>query len=538
MFFQSIRNKVYLFRLPIVISILLCVWSFIGERYIFAFENFNHNSWLLYWTVKLLFILIVFFSSIVLYLLIGKAKVGDIYSRTLLVYSGFMLLIFFFFLLLLWPGNWNNDEFLIFNEARSMHIQWHQGYVTSVFFMLGMMLFPSPGAIASVQVLICALCIGNMIATIQSIIGRKLVTNIYVVLFFMPFSLYYIFYPLRVSLTEFLLITLLCKVIAMFYKEDFSIRNIVLISFYSALLAVIRMDSIPYLFILPSLLLICMWKKTNWMQKAASIILPIVVFMLMRIPVTLDPNYHFTSQRSMVISFVTSLSVLVADPDLKSDNLQRDLKNIDQILPVKVLRENASSFDYDKIWGKIDQPLKINAQSYQSFMYSTINLIIRNPLDFFSSKFDVFSRSTGLHPSYFWVSPIPDESRINDVFAGYNIPKEVQAYFNPISPKVRIDFNNFLRGEFHIGSVPGRFFFWSQWLSLLLVPIVLLFSIARRQWLFLLISLIVSANGVIIYLMEPVPNPMYFFPMAFLSCIITVSFVLLPKENSRSLESQ
>lgn len=121
-------------------------------------------------------------------------------------------------LLLTWPGIWRMDEFGILTSAVQLFPHFWQNYITSVFYIFALMLFPFPAGVILVQIICISLIVARLVTLCLSAepeqIGKKK-RNICYVLLLVPFLLLPVLdsnlYPMRVSVHAFLELWLLAE---------------------------------------------------------------------------------------------------------------------------------------------------------------------------------------------------------------------------------------------------------------------------------------------------------------------------------------
>ena len=72
-------------------------------------------------------------------------------DRFFLKVAGGYMLFMMLLLLLTWPGIWRMDEFGILSSSVQLFPHFWQNYITSVFYILALMLLPFPAGVVIVQ---------------------------------------------------------------------------------------------------------------------------------------------------------------------------------------------------------------------------------------------------------------------------------------------------------------------------------------------------------------------------------------------------
>ena len=132
-------KKIKIQRLWLTVAVVHFLVSLLTDALIITCENS-----LVYGIWKVVFLVFVLgFYQVVGYVVQRYAS-GDPAVRKIVRLAGIYFLIMMCFLLLTWPGVWRIDEFTILRTARNLHIHYWQGYLTSVYYILCLMMLPYP----------------------------------------------------------------------------------------------------------------------------------------------------------------------------------------------------------------------------------------------------------------------------------------------------------------------------------------------------------------------------------------------------------
>ena len=132
-----------------LILIILVFASFILSS--FTHKNFfgaSGESLKLYITIRILslFVFVAFWHFVIE--LFIKIKKKDKKACSFLKYFLIYFVIMLVFLILTWPGIFKGDEFYLLANSISHNIQYMQHYVTNIFYIICLMIFP---AMATIQ---------------------------------------------------------------------------------------------------------------------------------------------------------------------------------------------------------------------------------------------------------------------------------------------------------------------------------------------------------------------------------------------------
>ncbi len=215
--------------------------------------------------------------------LVQEYRSGNKSVRKVVRLSGIYFLIMLFFLVLTWPGVWRIDEFSILRTAKDLHIHYWQGYLTSVYYILCLMLLPVPVSVILFMCLINGAIVGYLVYKLWIFTGKKK----FAYLLYVPFLFFPVIdsnlYPMRMSIYAFLELLLLAKICFWVYEKRIPEKKEFL---WTALLAGIitswRTESIYYLLLFPVLLVFLFWKRASKkaVGKAIVIYLAFSVFLV------------------------------------------------------------------------------------------------------------------------------------------------------------------------------------------------------------------------------------------------------------------
>ena len=156
--FQYVKEK--LNKKCVIIACLHFILTFFTDTLIFDYSLSDFSSLLqagkslLAIGSKVAFFFILIFIWHGLFYLFTKANRK--FVKYTLIYLGIMTLL----LLLTYPGIFRMDEFGILFTAQVVFPEFWQNYLTSIFYIISMMLFPVPAGIVFVQCICISLIVG------------------------------------------------------------------------------------------------------------------------------------------------------------------------------------------------------------------------------------------------------------------------------------------------------------------------------------------------------------------------------------------
>lgn len=207
-FIMSFRNKTFLIQwyrenVDKTACILACLHFLLGfwtDRLIFTYHLWDFSSplmigkSLLTWACK-----VVFFVTLV----IGYQYLFYLFKRAPKELRRFVLLYFallFVLLLLTYPGIWRMDEFGLLFTAQEAFFDFWQNYLTSLFYIVALMICPLPANVILLQCFVISILAGSVIYGIRQL---NLVKGKAVYALFVPFLSFPVLdsdlYPMRMS---------------------------------------------------------------------------------------------------------------------------------------------------------------------------------------------------------------------------------------------------------------------------------------------------------------------------------------------------
>lgn len=219
------------------------------------------------------FVFILGFYQIIGYV-IHEYRTGNNKIRHQVRFFAVYFLIMMVFLLLTWPGIWRIDEFSILRTAGELKLHYWQGYLTSVYYIICLMMLPFPVSVVFFMCLINSAITGYLVYKIWEFVGERK----YAYLLYIPFLFFPVIdsnlYPMRMSIYAFLELLLLAKVCFWAYEKRMPGKNEFI---WTALLAGIvtawRSESIYYLLLFPVLLAAVLWKRASKRQTGTAILI-------------------------------------------------------------------------------------------------------------------------------------------------------------------------------------------------------------------------------------------------------------------------
>ncbi len=324
----------------------------------------------------------------VLYRLYRRDKVFLSYLKYFLLYFVFIGI----FWLLCWPGIFKGDEFYTINAALDFQLSAMQSGITSLFYICSLLFFPSMAAICGFQLLaICSIFAVVVKERFEKGKGKRRY------LIFVPFILLPVIdgdlFTLRASLVGWLFLLFLHKLSDLGEGKEEGMRGLLPLTILCGLICAWRSEFIYLLFMVP--LALWLWKKRSIKQVLICLVLICVFRGLFGIPNKIAENGQNKYPISLVLNPLANLFTEVES--LRGPDVYDDVMTINELVDVRLLRQNASVRNISQYWN-IDDVLP--KEQLSRFMKAAIRLIVYNPEKFLKYRWQTFCYTNGFYPGY------------------------------------------------------------------------------------------------------------------------------------------
>lgn len=319
--------------------------------------------------------------------LISKDEAFLSYFRYFLFYFVFMG----FFWLLTWPGIFKGDEFYVLRSGLSFTMSGAQSGLTSLFYIISLLIFPSLATIVFFQLLIICTLFAIAMHDVCAVLPRSRLRA----LLFVPFVLLPVIdgnlFTLRATLVGWIFLFVLAELFYLARSRTFSMRRCMLLAVLSGLLCAWRSEYIYLVVLLPLALLLLRLASV----KRALIVCVILLLAssALNIPNKIALNGSNKYPISLVLNPVANL--FTEAESLKGPQVYEDIMTINELVDVQLLRKTASVRNISQYWN-IDDVLP--KEQLSSFMKASIRLIIFNPDKFMKYRWQTFAYTNGLYP--------------------------------------------------------------------------------------------------------------------------------------------
>lgn len=487
--------------------------SFFTDRLIFNYAWLDaSNVKQLVRSIETIGVKIVFLIVLIALWQAAFWAVSHVERRYLKVAGGYMLFMMVL-LLLTWPGIWRMDEFGLLSSSVQLFPHFWQNYITSVFYILSLMLLPFPAGVIIVQ---CA-CISVIVARLV-----KLCTEEYKgrggcawLLLLVPFFMFPVLdsnlYPMRMSLYAFLEVLLiaelffLAKRVAEGREADGGEKPLLL---YITLLAVVvtiwRTEAVYYVVAYP-LLLLLIGRGRRFLKQ---IIIYMIAFVILFTPQKIGEKLT-SGQQYELTSVVLPLVPLVEAADENGDTEDRELLTvIDRVVNVELTLQKAAEgkSGINMFWGEPGFQREYTAEQFAQFKSAFYRLALKHWQVFLKERWTTFCDSSDLLEN---TTLLFSEEGVPNYEAFREYPLS-----GPVSDKVRtcvIKILELRSADNYDVKLAIADYVYSPIPSILILAFVAILLVLKRKWTMLALVLSLLVKVPLIFLTAPSRLFMYYY---------------------------
>ncbi len=378
-----------------VIALLIWAVTFYTDTKIFSSDGLNMNC--LPIDTEMVTLMHVLTKTLVLLclFLLGEFLVYAFRRPKLLIPFLTLMCIYGAGLLITYPGYYMNDDPIIFSYAtRYYPVYWHN-YLTSLFYMVAMSLFPMSAAPVLLSDVIYALVFSYTFYRADRIYQSKwcLLALIAGVLPFTLLGALMCFRPAIYSgFFVFYFVYLYFE-----WKENASLtmRKLVGLSLLTAVLALWRSES---LVMLPLGLFLIGFAYHNVKKAFVYLVLSVVLFMIVKIPQSVGEDKYYGSDY-LIISTTRPLSVIL-HREQTYEGAEEDIANVSAVTEFGYLHNDSLScsaynrYNSDHNEGRYTQT-GATAEMQSKYLKSAFNLILHNLDLYFGERIQLFCVTNG-----------------------------------------------------------------------------------------------------------------------------------------------
>lgn len=498
--------------LSVIATGLWTIFSIYNDLHFFNFTAYP-QAMIFYILMKLLFVVFVFLLLSYLIYVISEALSqgsGRNRSRILVGFSVLLLCVYIPLMVIMYPGEWGlvSDEFLIYNAAVDLRIWGNQGTFSSIFMILGLMLFPRPAAVVLLQCLITVLTEAGILADIwlETSGGKKRCFALIVLFLSIP-CLAFSMCPIRIWLFSLLILKLSASFLKFQRKAgEVTWQEWALLTALCCLIINCREEGKLLLIFFPALLWkSCQGQKIKWMVILGE---GLAVISVLFFSVLTGLGQGRTLRQHAMVNFICPLSIMVSQEDIYAEIPPKDLENINKIFPVEVLKEYPSyteMFQWKAGEGMFAEP---SQKEQAAGIVSAVKLCLRYPEIYLRCKLEAAAWSLGLYPYSNVIGRVWSTEQLEAWVNGMGYLPERFLEFTHTS-EMRESLSKILAGGFKIGRINGYYLVYAFWLPAAFLVLGLWTCRGRGIWL---LHLYVISQFLCTVLLAPSRYNMYYLP--------------------------
>ncbi len=391
-------------KAALALAVVHFVLSFFTDRLIFDYAWFDASTTKQMLRsietigVKVIFLLVLMFLWQALFWAVKHAD-----RRFLKVAGGYMI-VMTVLLLLTWPGIWRMDEFGILSSSIQLFPHFWQNYITSVFYVLALMLLPFPAGVVIVQCACISLVVARLVTLCFSKSGEengRLGSKWWILLlpFFMLPVLDSNLYPIRMSLYAFLEVLLIAELFFLAKRvregvEEQAKGYWIYMTLLAGVVTIWRTEAIYYFVAYPVLLLLAGKGRRFLKQTLIYLIMGAILFVPQKVgeKLTSGEQYELTS---VVLPLVPLVEAAHENADAQDRKL---LGVIDQVVNVEVTLQGAAEgkTGINLFWGEPQFQREYTAEQFAEFKSAYYQLVVKYPDVFLAERWETFCDSSDL----------------------------------------------------------------------------------------------------------------------------------------------
>ena len=469
---------------------------------------------------KLLVFLVIF--GMLLFLSYGLQ-----HKKLLFAFIGFFL-VYFVLLLCSYPGYFMGDDTIIFGYAtRYYSVYWHN-YLTSLYFMVGMSLFPA----STGPIILHDMCLSLVFSYIFYQTDRLFqIKAKYLIILcgLMPFVLLSALMCFRpVLYSPFLLFFLAFLVFEKRKEEELTLAKLLFLTALAALLCFWRSEGILLFFFCFLLIPVCY--SIKWKKMIVFFIAFVVFFSGIRLPQSVGEKKYYGSDY-LIISTIRPLSLII-HREQTYPGAEEDLKNIDAVVDLSYISYETLScssynrYNSDHNRGRFTET-GADKETQSRYLKSALRLIAKNLDLFFAERLQLFLVTNGIYDY--------DKSLVMDLepvttykFHLYQSDRDYG--FLLVDGNKRLPINGGKDLALFLFQYGGEAYLP----VLILLILTCIYTLTKKKWLLFWMCLSLIAREGVIFLTAPASFVQYNYPTMFSAIFLFIYTILEAIEEKKT----
>ncbi len=308
------------------------------------------------------------------------------YAKPFLLYFGCMTVLW----IMTWPGIFKGDEFYVIKAVTNFDLSPAQSGLTSFFYMIALMFFPSMATIVLFQLIIVCCIVAILMHDLTEWIPGKLSYLLWIPLFFFPVLDGNLF-TLRATIVGYLFLYLVIKFYCLCKTEQANTKSVWIMAVLCGLLIAWRSEYIYLLLFLP--LGFFLLKKISLKKAVLFLLIGFISFQVCNIPNKIALNGSNKYPISLVLNPLANMFTEVET--LKGPDVYDDIMTINELVDVQLLKQSASPRNISQYW---NIPDILEKDTLNRFMSASFRLIAYNPGKFLKYRIQTFAYTNGFYP--------------------------------------------------------------------------------------------------------------------------------------------
>ncbi len=418
-------------------------------------------------------------------------------------------------LLITYPGYYMNDDPIIFAYAtRYYPVYWHQ-YLTSLFYMTGMSLFPASCGPVLLSDILYAMVYSYIFHEGYNLFSDKSKWLLGLLGIF-PFVLLGALMCFRPAVySSFFLFFTMLLVFDRKRGRLLDNKKMLLLAFLTGLLSLWRSEGLLLLLFAPVLLALA-YRKSTVKRLLVFFVVSMACFLVLKIPQSMGEKKYYGSDY-LIISTTRPLSVIV-HREQKYEGAKEDLENISRITEYGYLHNDSLScsaynrYNSDHNEGRYTQTGADKA-AQKAYLKSAVRMIFHNLDLYLGERLQLFLVTNGIY--HYDTSMVLDLKPV--VATDFHLYDHDKAYgFEMLEAYKRINrdgSDSYAMLLFRFGG--------EAYISMLLLAIgILAAALIRKKWFYVVLFLSLFAREAIIFLTAPASFIQYSYPFMYVTAAV------------------
>jgi hypothetical protein len=522
-----------------IATVLYCVFILpLTEAIFFDTAVTERRAVVLSYALKAAFGIALFFLSHFVLRFIEKLVRKDAFYWDWLRNTAIYLTVLAAVFLLIYPGYWVYDEFHLLTSFEVYTLNSWQHLFTQVYHTFCLYIIPSGVGIVIVQIVAVSVIAGYVIAKLRTVLKKKWLAYFLFAALLLPPILLNDFYPLRLTFYAFLELLLFTKVLFLYLgpaDKRGKYAQFLALSLLIAILATWRSEGIFLLILLPLIVFkLGIFDKKSLLKQLPAVGYTLIALGFVAVSLhltrsTADPKYQLTAT-------INPLSIMLQQ-DLQG-NVEENLKKIDTVLNLDVIRKYPSYIETPAIWNSDEkQAIREDYQEHlREYYLGFAGLVKDNPVQFIDARIKTYASTNSMDPSTF--TPVP--GWLTEGYYYQERPAFITTFYEqnklsrPLNPDVRdATIKTLIASNADWTVSPIRTALWNVTPILVALLAILVHTLIKKRFIWAFLVVLLFAHTMIVFLTAPANYFMYYVPIYLCGSMLTVMYIVYGIDQRR-----